>query len=283
MAGDWIAWSKGFAKKTEVLQLAAAFKLTRQHAAACCMEVWEWFDDNTRDGHAPSVTRFVLDDIAGVPGFTKGMIDIGWLDDDGENISVPKFERWNSQTAKSRILGTKRKQRSRTKAGQTSRSGHAESVTKACPEVEVERELTTTSPSETENLSPGDVDQKPSAADAKKPPEPEPAKKPAKRTWASERHDELLTIVPDITYARSQPLLNKLAKQYSQVVVEQVINRLLERGETVALKDLYAVFTQRCKDLKAAPAVSRVGANAGAIPDDQARYANGKALPKNWS
>lgn len=274
MAGDWIAWSKGFAKKTEVLQLAAAFNLTRQHAASSCMEIWEWFDDNTRDGHAPSVTRFVLDDIAGVPGFTEGMINIGWLTDDGENISVPKFDRWNSQTAKSRILGTKRKQRSRTTAGQTSRSSHAASVTKARPEVEVEKELTTC-PTDTEIPSGRDrSSEKPKAVPpAEKSPRPKPAVKPkppdkpadeptpktAKRTWAQERYDELLTVVPDITFARGMPLLNKCKKTYGEAVVEQVIVQMCQRGETVALKDIWAVFQARCKDLKTRPAVTRLG------------------------
>lgn len=222
MAREWIAWSKGFAKKPEVLQLAADFGVSRQHAAACCMEVWEWFDENTTDGHAPSVTRYLLDDIAGRPGFTDAMIRVGWLVLDGEKLSIPKFDRWNSQTSKARLLGTLRKQKQRTAAGQVSRNGHAPTVTKqgtkARPEVEVEREVTTT------------------ALPAGKPPDPEttrsvskPPPKPRPPHW-SEPYGSRLASLSGAPKGGPWPFLAQLARKHTQNAVLAALRRGDEVG-----------------------------------------------------
>lgn len=281
MAGDWIVWSKGFAKKPEILRLAAAFGMTRQHVAACCMEVWEWFDENTVDGHAPSVTRFLLDDIAGRSGFTDSMIEVGWLVLDADTLRVPKFERWNSQTAKARLLASKRKQKQRTTAGQLSQNGHAASVTKqgtkAGPEKEKEKELTTTavgtqasekSRLQTEAQQVADAAGVPIqqssfltgetiVAKPAKPAKPGKPEKPPVTSWASERYAELLTVVADgMTFAKGMPLLNKLAKQYGKLVVEQAISELHAKAQVVEFKDLYRVFNARCQQIAARPPVS---------------------------
>lgn len=255
MAREWIAWSKGFAKKPEVLQLAADFGVSRQHAAACCMEVWEWFDENTTDGHAPSVTRFLLDDIAGRPGFTDAMIRVGWLTLDGEKLSIPKFDRWNSQTSKARLLGTLRKQKQRTAAGQVSRNGHAASVTKqgtkARPEVEVEKDLTT---------SPTD---KPAASPAKqssKISKPTAPKKPRKDQWALDLFPTFQAVAADgLEYRDGMPLLSKLAGQFTQETVIAVVQAMHAKGEKFNRNGgkLWEVLTARCKERNGVPPVGR--------------------------
>jgi len=128
MATDWIKWTKGLTRKREVLAIADRLGVSNREAAAMCMEVWEWADDNvtlasrlrnedvtpvSRSCHAPSVTKKCLDVVIGVTGFAEVMAEVGWLESSDAGISFPNFERHNSQTAKSRALASIRQKAKR--------------------------------------------------------------------------------------------------------------------------------------------------------------------------
>jgi len=51
MAGEWIKWCVGFSRKPKVLAMAHALRVDRRIVAAACMELWEWADRETEDGH----------------------------------------------------------------------------------------------------------------------------------------------------------------------------------------------------------------------------------------
>lgn len=48
MAGDWLKWTKGLARKPEVLHIAAQLGRSRHEVASVLMELWEWADDNAQ-------------------------------------------------------------------------------------------------------------------------------------------------------------------------------------------------------------------------------------------
>src|SRR5687768_14131512 len=131
MAGEWIKWTKGLTRKREVVALSQMLKLSRREVACCLMEIWEWADDNTTDGHVPSVTETFLDDLVGVTGFGAAMTSrgVGWLLVDDAGIIFPNFERHNGKPAKTRALAAERKRREREKSPEMSRNCHGERVT----------------------------------------------------------------------------------------------------------------------------------------------------------
>jgi hypothetical protein len=125
MAGDWIKWTKGLARRKEVIGIASRLGIAPAHAAGLCMVFWEWCDDNIsetnmrNDGYA-SVTlgtlqSCFLDAIVCVTGFAAAMIAEGWLVESDGILSIPNYDRHNSQTAKTRALTQIRMARSRAK------------------------------------------------------------------------------------------------------------------------------------------------------------------------
>lgn len=134
MATEWLKWTKGFAKKPEVLRLAGIFKRPRREVAGILMEFFEWADDNglfvegTEDVRVGlSGKEFtVLDDVVGVSGFARAMIEVGWLScvplAEGHSpdgwIVLPNFARHNHYLGKERALATARQHSRRTRGKQ---------------------------------------------------------------------------------------------------------------------------------------------------------------------
>jgi len=137
MANDWIVWTVGLTRKPEVFRLARALDISRREAAAACMEMWEWADANTADGHAPGVTFVDLDQVIGVTGFGQALANVGWLEAEDEGVRFPNFDRWNTSPTKSRLRARERKRRER-----ESRKGHAPTVTETRPQDKTRQDVT---------------------------------------------------------------------------------------------------------------------------------------------
>jgi DNA replication protein DnaT len=140
VSAPWIKWVIGLARKREVIAIAAKLNTHRLMVAAALMEVWEWADANTADGHVPNVTTVTLESACcPLPGLIDAMADkaIGWLisDEDGTGLIFPNYIRHNGKSAKKRALNTEAKRRSR--SGVISRScnnhdtSHTPRMTKA--------------------------------------------------------------------------------------------------------------------------------------------------------
>ena len=104
MAGHWIEWEKGLVRKPEVIRIARTLQCTPQHAAACCMMVWEWAEDVTENGVIPGVTAADVSFAAGVPGIGEAMVTAGWLLETGDAVVLPNWDRHNSEPSKRRAL-----------------------------------------------------------------------------------------------------------------------------------------------------------------------------------
>ncbi len=113
MAGEWIAVEIDLRDKPEVWAIAEALRLDPDAVVGKLIRVWGWFDKQTRDGHARRVTFAVLDDKSGVIGFAAAMENEGWLIRTDDGIQMPKFDEFHGKSAKTRLLGTRRKQAQR--------------------------------------------------------------------------------------------------------------------------------------------------------------------------
>lgn len=108
MAGDWIKFETATPDKPEIWQIAASLSIDPDAVVGKLLRVWGWFDQQTENGNAPSVSKMLLDRLVGVTGFCNSVIDAGWMLDDGVTLTLPKFDRHNGKTAKNRALTAKR-------------------------------------------------------------------------------------------------------------------------------------------------------------------------------
>lgn len=108
MAGDWIKFELATPDKPEVWAIAAALNIDPDAVVGKLLRVWGWFDQQTENGNAPSVSKMLLDRLVGVTGFCNAVIDAEWMLDDGKQLSLPHFDRHNGKTAKNRALTAKR-------------------------------------------------------------------------------------------------------------------------------------------------------------------------------
>lgn len=143
MAGDWIKFELITLDKPEVCQIADMAGIDPDAAVGKLLRVWGWFDQQTEDGNAPSVTKKLLDRMVGVSGFCDFMIAVGWMletaGDDGSLVSLPNFGRHNGETAKKRLLTAKRVASHKAKGGTANAKSNAASVSDALPKEDVEK------------------------------------------------------------------------------------------------------------------------------------------------
>lgn len=129
MAGDWIKVQKDTPDKPEVLAIASRMGLDPDAVVGKLIRIWSWFDTHTIDGNALSVTFSFLDRLTGVTGFAEQVALVGWLEQNGQSLSLPNFGNHNGETAKKRGLGKNRTEKHRSNA-----ESNAPSVTKTSPE-----------------------------------------------------------------------------------------------------------------------------------------------------
>jgi len=136
MAGEWLKFEANTPEKPEVFSITAAMGWDDPDlTVGKLLKVWRWFDQQTIDGNAPSVTLALLDRISGVTGFAKCMCDAGWLTQNDIGLSLPNFDRHNGKTAKDRAQTAKRAAKHRSNA-----ESNGDSVTSALPREEKRRE-----------------------------------------------------------------------------------------------------------------------------------------------
>ena len=137
MAGDWIKFETATLEKPEVCQIADAADIDLDAAVGKLLRVWVWFDQQSEDGNAPSVSKKLLDRLVGVTGFCGLMESVGWMTNVDGVISLPNFERHNGKTAKNRALTAKRVANHKVK---TNADGNGAGVSGALPREEKRRE-----------------------------------------------------------------------------------------------------------------------------------------------
>lgn len=135
MAGDWIKFELTTMDKPEVCQIADLADIDPDAVVGKLMRVWGWFDQQTENGNAPSVSKKLLDRMVGVTGFCEHMKSVGWMVESEGTISLPHFERHNGKTAKNRLLTAKRVANHKSANARS----NARSVSDALPKEDVEK------------------------------------------------------------------------------------------------------------------------------------------------
>jgi hypothetical protein len=136
MAGEWLKFEANTPEKPEVLAITIAMGWDDPDlTVGKLMRVWRWFDQQTVNGNAPSVTAALLDRLIGVSGLCQAMANVGWLVIDDHGLTLPNFERHNGKTAKDRVLTAKR-----VAAHKSNAKGNADIVSDALPREEKRRE-----------------------------------------------------------------------------------------------------------------------------------------------
>lgn len=131
MAGDWMKVELELPDKPEVHAIAGMLGLDSDMVVGKLFRVWQWFDKHTTDGNAFGVTYALLDRITSVSGFGEAMMFVGWLEQNDKILTMPKFDRHTSKSAKKRALTGSRVKNFRS---DTPENCNAQSVTKALPE-----------------------------------------------------------------------------------------------------------------------------------------------------
>lgn len=122
MAGDWLKIELELPDKPEVHAIAAKLNLDPDAVVGKLIRVWQWFDKHTVDGNAVGVTFSLIDRISGVSGFGEVMHLVRWLeqiDAETSGLSMPRFDRHTSASAKQRALTAKRVAKTRNADGVT--------------------------------------------------------------------------------------------------------------------------------------------------------------------
>jgi hypothetical protein len=147
MAGDWIKWCKGLARKREVMRMAKYLQMPPDQVAGITMRFWEWVDDNGTigpDGNGIvtdlALHPSVVDELVGVTHFGEALADAGWLVVNGAQTTLPNFGRHNGKTAKSRALTKNRVEEHR------NATSNAPVTSKTLPEKRREESIKTPNP-----------------------------------------------------------------------------------------------------------------------------------------
>lgn len=110
MAGDWIKMRTDLFTHPKVVRISSALKADTLRTVGGLMSVWCLFDAHSEDGRLEGYTVEALDAHLRWPGFAAAMIAVRWLEEDGESLVLPEFERHNGQSAKRRAQDANRKQ-----------------------------------------------------------------------------------------------------------------------------------------------------------------------------
>jgi len=109
MAGDWIKMRADLHTHPKIVRMASALKADRLRIVGGLHSAWCLFDVHSVDGFLDGYTAETLDDMIGFPGFSRAMMAVGWLEMDGENLVMPRFDDHNGQSAKRRAQDAARK------------------------------------------------------------------------------------------------------------------------------------------------------------------------------
>ncbi|WP_116295127.1 DnaT-like ssDNA-binding domain-containing protein [Enterobacter kobei] len=109
MAGDWIKMRADLHTHPKVVRMASALKADRLRIVGGLHSAWCLFDVHSVDGLLDGYSADTLDDLIGFPGFSRVMMAVGWLEENGESLVMPRFEAHNGQSAKRRAQDADRK------------------------------------------------------------------------------------------------------------------------------------------------------------------------------
>tara|TARA_R100000808_G_scaffold7070_1_gene20790 strand:- start:9407 stop:10420 length:1014 start_codon:yes stop_codon:yes gene_type:complete len=127
MAGDWIKIKTDLPTDPAVIRISMETGLEADDVVGKLVRLWSWANTHLDDGHAPGVTPEWLDEFLECRGFSEALLNVVWLELDGDDVVIPKFDRHNGKSAKVRATARERKRRERSRG----QKRHATDVTGA--------------------------------------------------------------------------------------------------------------------------------------------------------
>lgn len=115
MAGDWMKIELVTPDKPEVFQIAQILEIEPDAVVGKLVRFWAWFNEQSVDGKEPAGTIFLLNRAVQNDRFCDALIEVGWLETDGEFIQIPEFDRHNGKGAKIRAQSNRRTAKHRAK------------------------------------------------------------------------------------------------------------------------------------------------------------------------
>lgn len=104
MRRPWIKIEACTPDKPEICAIATHLKMDEDMVMGKLVRLWSWVTVNHVKSDDLSVTKEFIDKLVARRGFAEAMIKAGWLQEKGERLLLPNFERHHSDAAKTRAL-----------------------------------------------------------------------------------------------------------------------------------------------------------------------------------
>lgn len=153
MAADWIKMRSDLGTHPKVVRIMSALKADKSRTESgrvsdklrvigALHAVWSLFDMHSEDGRLEGYSADVIDSLIDFEGFAKAMMSVGWLEQDGETLVMPRFDEHNGKSAKRRAQEAvrKREERNADKSPQTVQETSASDADKKRTREEKRRE-----------------------------------------------------------------------------------------------------------------------------------------------
>lgn len=115
MAGDWIPIETATPRKTEVLGIAKRAECSRREVVGTMVEFWCWASEQSADGELEISIEILAELFGNSVKFWQAVVDVGWLIETEDGLSIPRAGHWISKGAKARLQATDRKRMSRSR------------------------------------------------------------------------------------------------------------------------------------------------------------------------
>lgn len=129
MAGDWIPIRLDLHEDPVVLAIADEMGVSEHEIVGYLVKFWAWVSRNCHAASVTNVTAMSLERVLHMPNFLRFLEKYNWvqfalLDDGTPVMTVEKYDRWLSRSAKSRMQAALRKKTERGRGGEMSRKCH---------------------------------------------------------------------------------------------------------------------------------------------------------------
>lgn len=123
MRRPWIKIEVSTPDKPEICALAKKLRIDADSVVGKLVRLWSWAELSNVDPNALNVTKEFIDRVCGRKGFAEALIQIGWLQEAGESLSIPNFSRHNGNASKVRGLTARRVELHRHRKGKSNKLG----------------------------------------------------------------------------------------------------------------------------------------------------------------
>ena len=121
MRRPWIKIEVSTPDKPEICAMAKKLRIDVDSVVGKLVRLWSWAELSNVDPNDLSVTKEFVDRVCGRKGFAEALIQIGWLEEDGETLSFPNFSRHNGNASKVRGLTARRVELHRHRKGKSNK------------------------------------------------------------------------------------------------------------------------------------------------------------------